>query len=223
MFRSKSREVIVPQSEHARLAGALALHWGNTLAGAPELPRRSFLTGVIFHDRGFGYLDTVSIGEAPDEDWLPVERRGALEITAHDPIADIVVCRHIRRLVSMRATAARAALSSEIDLRIASLMNDCRLPAECFDSADRITAACDLVAFDFSFEAPRERTVVVPSARPGEDLTVTVSVDGNGGISLRPWPLSIPSLDGYIIGYEADGYPDRLSAVTMPYTLRSRE
>jgi len=51
MFRSTKREALFPQSEHARLAGAIALAWGNEQFHRPALPFASFVAGVTLHDR----------------------------------------------------------------------------------------------------------------------------------------------------------------------------
>jgi len=67
MFKSKLRPIVIPQSEHAKLAGTLALLWGNTSFDLPETDWLSFIAGVGLHDRGYGYLDTSAIDEMPFE------------------------------------------------------------------------------------------------------------------------------------------------------------
>jgi len=66
MFKSKRRPIVIPQSEHQRLSGTLALLWGNADFDRPQMPPDSLLTGIGLHDRAFGYLDTFAIGEIPD-------------------------------------------------------------------------------------------------------------------------------------------------------------
>ncbi len=58
MFKSKQRPLAIPQSEHQKLAGTLALIWGNDDFERPVVPFKSFLAGVGLHDRAYGPLDT---------------------------------------------------------------------------------------------------------------------------------------------------------------------
>jgi len=51
MFTSKQRPIAIPQWEHQKLAGTLALLWGNTEFERPSVPFESFLTGIGLHDR----------------------------------------------------------------------------------------------------------------------------------------------------------------------------
>ena len=69
MFKSKKRAITIPQSEHARLAGYLAYHWGNADVAPPPLDRVAFASGVTNHDRGYGHLDSMAIGEVDDAIW----------------------------------------------------------------------------------------------------------------------------------------------------------
>ncbi len=75
MFRSKRHPVVVPQAEHARMAGAIAA----VRANPPPLPFESFVRGVALHDRGYGELDDDEIGATSPERWADVERRGFTE------------------------------------------------------------------------------------------------------------------------------------------------
>ncbi len=103
----------MPQSEHSRLAGALAFSWGNAQFDTPPFPRLSFVQGIALHDRGYGYLDRLPIGEASEEAWLDVTRRG-FDMPSNDPIADVLTRLHLLRLVSSRSTPARSALAQEM-------------------------------------------------------------------------------------------------------------
>jgi len=46
MFKSKQRPIAIPQWEHQKLAGTLALLWGNATFERPPIPFESFLTGI---------------------------------------------------------------------------------------------------------------------------------------------------------------------------------
>jgi hypothetical protein len=62
MFTSKQRPIVIPQWEHQKLAGTLALLWGNAEFERPPVPFESFLTGVGLHDRAYGPFDNLPIG-----------------------------------------------------------------------------------------------------------------------------------------------------------------
>ena len=76
VFRSVRRQVVYPQAEHARLAAALAPHWGNDPFARPPLPFRSFVGGVALHDRGYGQLDADAIGEVDADRWIAIQEAG---------------------------------------------------------------------------------------------------------------------------------------------------
>ncbi len=68
MFKSTQRPIVIPQSEHLKLAGALAQLWGNAEFELPPLPQLSVVTGIALHDRAFGYLDDLPVGTEVDDD-----------------------------------------------------------------------------------------------------------------------------------------------------------
>ena len=110
VFRSTARPVVYPQAEHARLAAAIAGAWQPE---AIPLPFDSFVRGVALHDRGYGELDTDGIGEIDGARWLEIMRRG-FEPQDADPVVDLIVALHIRRLVGGR--------TPEFDDRIPALI-----------------------------------------------------------------------------------------------------
>ena len=188
MFRSRARPVVFPQAEHARLAGAIALEW----AERPDVPWDSFVAGVALHDRGYGELDADDLESVADE-------RGA------DPVTDLVVGLHIRRLVSHGGD------TREFDPLLRRLRAAAGLDADTAAAADRITATCDRIAFDFCLEEPSS----------GESNGIAYALDGRGSIVLDPWPLAVPLLSGLVLAFEADGYPERLAPVVVPYSVAS--
>jgi hypothetical protein len=45
------------------------------------------------------------------------------------------------------------------------------------------------------------------------------TLDGLGRIRLDPWPLAVPRLVGLVPAFAADGYPQRLEPVVVPFDL----
>ena len=215
MFKSKMRAIVVPQSEHSRLAGALAFAWGNLQFDLPSFPRLSFVEGVALHDRGYGNLDSLPIGEASEDAWLEVTRRG-FDMPPGDPIAGIVTRMHLLRLVNSRTTPARQALAAEMTAVIDRQVAEIGLPNTTFERADRITDFCDSVSFDFCFERPaRGQVMVYPRNGGKEEVPIQYEIR-DGEITITPWPLRVDEIAGYLIGYQADGYPEKLIPSCCP-------
>lgn len=218
MFKSKQRPIAIPQWEHQQLAGTLALLWGNAAFERPPVSFESFLMGVALHDRAYGPLDTLPIGELPEEAWLTLTRLG-FAMTWADPIADLIVKMHVRRLVSYGSAPARQAMAAEMTQTIQELLGHQGLDAVVFERIDRITNVCDRIAFDFCFEAPAEGEVrIVPRNDGDDEIAVRYRIAG-GVIEVDPWPFGIDSHTGYLVGYQLAGYPAVLEPVLVPYTL----
>jgi hypothetical protein len=201
VFRSSRRAVVFPQAEHARLAGAIALAWGNDDFARPPVPFDEFVRGVTLHDRGYGELDADGIGEVAPERWIGIQRAGFAP-RGEEPVVDLVVALHVHRLVAGGDPAMTAALP-ELH-RLAGIAEGDAA------EADRITNLCDRIAFDFCVEEPA-------GGRVG---AIEYAVDGYGGITLEPWPLGLPGLVGIVFGFRAEGYPGELEPVVVPFDAR---
>ena len=196
MFRSRRRDIVFPQSEHARLAAMLA-------AATGAEPR--IVAGVLWHDRGYPPLDTDGIGEMPPERWADLMRAGFEPETAH-PVVDHMARMHIHRL----ARNARPELAAELEPALPASLARSGMTAEEAAAADAVTELYDMVAFDFCLEEP-----VTGSAQG-----VAYELDGQGGIVLDPWPLAPAALDGFVTAFLAEGYPDLPAPVVVPFRAR---
>lgn len=203
MFRSRRRPIVYPQADHARFAAQLAAAWGNAAFPVPPLPHASFLRGVAEHDRGYGAFDADALGEIDDERWIAIQRRG-FEPVDEDPIVDVVVALHVRRLVGDDPAGA------ELEARLPALLDRADLDPDVAAAADLVTDVCDSIAYDFCFEEP-----VATS-----DAGFTYRIDDGGGIWVDPWPFATREVRGEITAYEADGYPTRRAALTVPFVVR---
>ncbi len=219
MFKSRARAIIIPQAEHARFAGVLAHLWGNEFFDSPHIPHASFVTGVTFHDRGYEMLDNASIKEIDKDTWLEFQKRGALPQFT-DIHADLVVRFHVRRLLLTHATPDREALAGEIGKQIDSSLATHRLTAAAFAWTDHITHLCDALSFDFCFEE-RKKNLLAVHLKWGSDELVDVQYEicDSGEIIISPWPLCVEKYQGFLIGYELEGYPTRQEPVHVPFLL----
>lgn len=229
MFVSKSRPVVYPQSEHARLAGTIALYWGNERFRRPDLPFDAFCTGVALHDFGYGLLDTsdiLSMGAS--------ERHRTFEALMHmqfdDVIAEVVAKTHVARLMKMSGVSDLEAKCRE---QLSDLIAGIGISGRVFQDADTITRLCDSIAFDFCFERPATGILPVFAEQVSLhnvemcyeiDFQYTESSNGMtstvGCISLAPWPLSASNVKGYLLAYEQSGYPQQLRPHRVEFELR---
>ena len=215
MFRSTRRGIVFPQSEHARLAATIALAWGNDVFARPPLPFDSFVRGVALHDRGYAPFDVDGIGEVPSDRWLEIQHE-SFRPRGDDAVVDLVVAMHIVRLVGhSRNVAAAAELTTMLpELRLAAGVTEADAAA-----ADLTTDLCDSVAFDFCFEEAAEGGVDIVPAGGRDPVRVTYYVDGNGAVSLDPWPLGVAQVCGLLFAYAATGYPHTLDSCVVPFEI----
>ncbi len=222
MFRSKSRQIVTPQSEHLKLVGTLAMLWGNQEFDSPPIERASFIAGVGLHDRGYGYLDNSPVGGMPDEEWEVIGRRG-YNMPCSDVIADTIVKYHFRRLASHYGTSEiRKAMYADFSQILDEHLEQHQLSRTLFDRIDRITDLCDTLSFEFCFDTPASGSLAI-FPRNNEDTEVTIQYQvQDGEINVSPWPFSVDEHQGYLIAYHMDGYPERLDPVILPYRLKKK-
>ena len=205
-----------PQAEHARLAAAIASAWSDAFAPV-RLQRERFVRGVALHDRGYGEHDADEIGQVSRERWLAIQERG-FAATGEDPLVDLVVALHVRRLVSSGDDEPSRRVLDAMDEALPRLGRDAGVSPEDAGAADRITDLCDRISFDVCLEAPDAGEVEILRADE-TPVRVSYTVDGRGTIVLDPWPLEPPALAGTVLGYAAGGYPDVLEPVPTPVSL----
>ena len=207
MFRSKRRPLVFTQADHARFAATIALNWRER----PPLPFDSFVRGVADHDRGYGEHDDAEIGMVDNARWVEIQRAG-FHPRGEDPIVDLVVALHIRRLLSPPDDDLEAAALAELDELLPTLVASAGVAREAAEAADAVTNVCDRIAFALPFEEPAS----------GEVRGISYRLDGQGTVTLDPWPLGVPSLRELVPAFAADGYPERPVPFVVPFELRPR-
>lgn len=218
MFKSKSRAIVTPQSEHLRLVGTLAMLWGNADFDSPPFKRSSLIMGIGLHDRGYGSLDNFAIGAMNAEEWNEIARR-SFYMQYSDVVADTIAKYHVRRLASHDESPQRQAMTAEFSQEIDKQLKQYGLSREVFDRTDRITNLCDKISFDFCMDAPESGGVSIHPRNSGdEEVLVQYHVE-NEVIRVTPWPFSVTKYEGYLIAYQADGYPQNLDPIILPYRL----
>jgi hypothetical protein len=210
MFKSKTRSIIIPQYEHGRLAGIFASLWGNQDFERPVVNFDSFVQGVTFHDWHYGVIDNLAIGESTEEDWLEIVEKG-IAYWFDDPITDIIVKLHIRRLLNSQVSIARDSMIDQIEHRIAVRLPQTSFAREQFERIDRITKFCDQMAFDFCFETPMRTSLpVFADEKASKETNIAYEIKPGGQIEISPWPFLGKAFNGFVIGYHQQGYPEIL-------------
>lgn len=219
MFKSKRRPIAIPQSEHQKLAGVLALLWGNAAFERPPIPFDSFVIGIGLHDRAYGPLDNLPIGELPEGEWLELTRRG-FEMAWADTVADLITKMHLQRLTGYSKAPARQAQAAAMAQALDARMQQYGLERATFERIDCITRMCDDIAFAFCFEQPAEGSVrIFPRWDRDEEIEVHYRI-ANGSILVDPWPFGVSSQAGYLEGCQLEGYPQVLEPVIVSYEVR---
>ena len=222
MFKSKLRPIVIPQTEHGKLAGALAFLWGNAQFDQPTIDFSSFVTGVELHDRGYGFMDTAPLLETSEETWLQLTRHG-FYLPMADPSADLIVKLHLKRLTSYDKTAPRQTFLAEMTHVIENQIAQHHLDREEFQRIDRITNFCDSLSFNFCFEQPAQGTVnVFPKNDSATPIPLNYAINA-GEIIIDPWPLAVESYTGYLVGYQSQGYPTMPAPVMVPYRITKQQ
>jgi hypothetical protein len=222
VFRSRRRELVFPQAEHARVAAAIAQAWGNERWQRPPVPFDAFVRAVALHDRGYGQLDADYIGEVSAERWLEIQR-ASFAPRGTDPVVDLLVALHVRRLVALRWSGAPPDALGDFDAQLSALRRAAGIDASDAAEADRVMDLCDAIAFDFCVELPAGGHVELVAKRAARAVSVEYEVDGEGLIVLDPWPLGVARLDGLVLGFEAASYPERLAPVMVAFRVLPRE
>ncbi|MCC6954021.1 MAG: DUF3891 family protein [Deltaproteobacteria bacterium] len=222
MFISKRRSIVVPQLEHARLAGVLASLWGNDAFEFPEISRDSFLAGVTLHDRGYDPFDTMPVDTSDEQEWIDVQQRGRA-LRFNDPVAEAIVLLHLRRLASYRPSNARVELTAQLEEDLDELAHSARLDKRSLLAADLITKLCDDIAFDFCWEREVSRETSVYARRDAAE-TVKIRYDVHptetgGLVQLKPWPFSVRSYQGFLIGYRQETYPQQTDPIAIHFEI----
>ena len=140
-------------------------------------------------------------------------------MSGSDPVADLIARHHLRRLTRGNSSTAVQALHHSFGQSIIAQLQEDGFSADLFERIDRITDLCDSISFAFCFEQPAQGTVsIFPRNGTTTEIQVRYTVEA-GAIQVVPWPFSVKSYIGYIVGYHLPDYPNRLDPVILPFVL----
>lgn len=188
---------LVTHPDHARLAGAVARHWGNARFASPQ-PLAHVLLGIDVHDDGWAMRDALptvtkqgkpaafsvelvgkysAFEEIDLQDYLNVREGAVAEIAARDAYAALLVSKHTYNLLTARADRSTIA-PEQLPLLDAFLERQRSLQAELF-AAIRTDALFH--AEDVSDERIEENFRLLQAA---DNMSLLACVDYGGQASL---------------------------------------
>lgn len=214
--------ILVNQSDHAKLSGILAAHWGNGQFMIPE-PRESVIRAAALHDCGWYSYETRPIYDlerkAPpnfpqtplDAQQLAAFQQGIDWLWNIDPYAGLLISRHRTGLwrsrygsVAYPAGGSARVLTPEIEAFIA--MNEER-QERALASEDRarflvnyqLLQMLDLMSLFVCTSDPGEdRLEHVPVSYGGdgkEGVVMTMAAQADGRIKVTPFPFDRPAVE----------------------------
>jgi Protein of unknown function (DUF3891) len=242
---SPARWVLIPQTEHARLAGNLAEHWGAD-GFAPLKPHDELLWAIAHHDDGWPDWD-----RAPDVDHSTGIPRSFTEMEIDDSLAiwsasidgaaragklegSLVAghfCALARRAAAWKKDDPAWDRAEQFIARYEARIDSWLEAWQQQDRAANTTAVAELALAQLQFFdllslwfccAAAAETDVVPTPA-GPDLTL--SPQDSGHVRLSPWPLLVAQLNleipGRIVPRGHYGSRDLLAAApSQPVLLR---
>jgi hypothetical protein len=217
--------LLVPQAEHARLSGEMALAWGAAPFERPE-PADQLLPALFHHDDGWTHWDRrpevdpasgrpLNFTEMPLAESLPIWQRSIYTATDFGPLAGWVVSGHFAALLEHRnawqptsashGTVAGGFLSAQSALR-SELLAQWQRGHEKVRIRAIAERALQFVQFFDALslwlcmaERTSPHTMPVPG---GPELTLIPRTPRE--IELKPWPLVVPEI---VLGLPARSVP----------------
>ena len=218
--------ILVNQSDHARLSGILAAHWGNREFARPE-PRESVIRAAALHDCGWFSYETRPIYDQqlkapPNFPQVPLDAQqlaafqGGLDwLWGIDPYAGLLVSRHRTGLWRNRYGAVAyppapppRVLSPEVEAFIASNEAKQETALAALDRAQvlvnyQLLQMLDLLSLYLCTSEPRaDRLDFVPTSYAGngrDGVVLTLTPHGDGRIAVTPYPFDQPAVQAAFV------------------------
>lgn len=219
MFASKTRPIVFPQSEHVRLAGAVAETLERPCSDLTQVSFPTVVRATFEHDRAYRAFDTFDVTATPFEQWVVLQRSALVE-TVFGPEVDILVALHIKNLAAQSRHSASRAFVDECEQFVTRLLDTTARPRTHLEVAAKIVSFCDMVAYDFCLEeGPSEESINVPSAFDQRSVALHYRIEDSGIIRLSPWSRKADEITSTINAYPSDHYRRDAEPIAIPYRL----
>ena len=218
--------MLVNQSDHAKLSGILAAHWGNSQFMIPE-PRESFIRAAAFHDCGWYSYETrphydLEKKSPPNFPQVPLDAQqlaafqGGLDwLWGIDAYAGLLISRHRTGLwrnrygsVAHPAGGSARVLTPEVEAFIAFNEHKQEVAMGALDRARflvnyQLLQMLDLMSLYVCASDLREdRLMHVPVSYYGDGrdgVVMTLVPQGDGHVKVTPFPFDRPAVETSVI------------------------
>ena len=211
--------LLINQTEHAKVSGLFAAHWGNTQFARPQ-PYEAVVRAAIFHDAGWYRYETsprydAVAGKTPSFTQVPPDRsqldafQWAIDwLTEIDAYSGLLINKHRTGLwrgrygaITHPAHAYAPHMSPAVESFITD--NEARQKAQeqGLDPTElrvnyQLLQFWDLLSLYFCVRPPYQQFVepVPKGYRAGEGVRLDLTPLGDGRVSIDPYPFDLPPL-----------------------------
>jgi hypothetical protein len=210
--------VLIAQTDHAKISGLFAAHWGNDTFERPH-PYEPTVRAAIYHDSGWNRYETsprydVTGGKVPNFLQIPPDRtqleafQWAIDwLSDIDPYAGLLISKHRTGLWRNRYGAIKhpaffgAQPGPLVEAFIAKNEARQREQEQAFDTRElkvnyQLLQFWDLLSLYFCMRPPHDQHVepVPTSYGDGEGVRVTLKPLVGGKVAIDPYPFDLPTL-----------------------------
>ena len=221
MFQHRPTWLIIPQSEHVKIALHIAENWGNTIFSSIPKYKDEFLEWVRTHDRAFGINDNIEIGwekvTYTTEERIDIIKKG-FDLHNTNTIVDITVLHHLSQLCVEQQFLS--SIWGKIQNYITQKIQQENLNIIYHQNLQSITWLCDNASFHFCIWKDTSLTLsVVDDFNLYTKKDIVIKIKENN-IYLDPFPLK-KEIEGTILWYSEKWYPDELDPYKIHYKFLS--
>jgi hypothetical protein len=211
--------LLINQTEHAKISGLFAAHWGNSEFARPH-PYEPVVRAAIFHDAGWYRYETsprydAATGKTPNFMQVPLDRaqldafQWAIDwLTGIDGYAGLLINKHRTGLWRGRYGAIKhpphltpPSLGPMVEAFIAENEERQKAQERTKDATElwvnyQLLQFWDLLSLYFCVRQPYQQFVEPVPTRygAGEGVRLDLTPLGDGRVAIDPYPFDLPSL-----------------------------
>jgi len=211
--------LLINQTEHAKISGLFAAHWGNTQFARPH-PYEAVVRAAIFHDAGWYRYETsprydIATGKTPSFTQVPPDRaqlnafQWAIDwLTEIDSYSGLLINKHRTglwrgryRSITHPPLPIAPHLSPAVESFIAENEAQQRAQEQGLDTTElwvnyQLLQFWDLLSLYFCVRPPYQQHVepVPKRYQAGEGVRLDLTPLGDGRVAIDPYPFDLPSL-----------------------------
>ena len=206
MFCHQNGKRIIPQTEHQRLAAALAGSWGGEGFAVPQVGLENLAASTYAHDRCYGELDRWEVGNTPRDTWLALRRRGLL-MDDDNPVVNALFCMHNMCLLKDAFDPPSVRLYNDSRAKLGEIQAKIPFPLKELEAAFSLQRLCDEISYRCCRgEHACGSMVIWRNPASPRWIELEFEVLPNLNVTVKPWPFKPVELRGTITSYRRLGY-----------------